>query len=81
LDIASHVPMVMVTTGSYAAAIGGIVVMYMWFAPKLSCQLNIFFITITLAMIQLMTSISLHSKVNEHLCLYCILLLYILALI
>ena len=56
--------MVMVTAGSYAAAIGGIVLMYMWFAPKLSCHLNIIFITVTLIMIQIMASISLHSKVK-----------------
>lgn len=59
-----RLPMVITTAGSFAAAFSGIVLMYMWFAPKISCRLNIIFITVTLILIQLMTSISLHSKVN-----------------
>ncbi|KAH7276285.1 hypothetical protein KP509_39G000900 [Ceratopteris richardii] len=61
---AGRIPMVITTAGSFAAALSGIILMYMWFAPKISCSLNITFITATLILIQLMTSISLHSKVN-----------------
>ncbi|PNX85173.1 serine incorporator 3-like protein, partial [Trifolium pratense] len=38
--------------------------MYIWYAPEPSCLLNIFFITWTLVLVQLMTSVSLHPKVN-----------------
>lgn len=38
--------------------------MYIWYAPQPSCLLNIFFITWTLVLLQLMTSVSLHPKVN-----------------
>lgn len=58
------IPMVVVTAICYAGALSGIVLMYIWFAPKSSCGLNIFFITFTLIMILVMTGISLHSKVN-----------------
>ncbi|KAL4318364.1 hypothetical protein GQ457_18G000730 [Hibiscus cannabinus] len=51
-------------TASYVICIVGIVMMYIWYAPESSCLLNIFFITWTLVLIQLMASISLHPKVN-----------------
>ncbi|KAL9324555.1 hypothetical protein ACSQ67_009412 [Phaseolus vulgaris] len=44
--------------------LGGIILMYIWYAPLPSCLLNIFFITWTLVLLQLMTSVSLHPKVN-----------------
>lgn len=52
------------STMAYAASLAGIILMYIWYAPKASCVLNIFFITWTLILLQVMTSISLHSKVN-----------------
>eukprot|EP00249_Psilotum_nudum_P007957 c20942_g1_i4 orf=486-1598(+) len=75
-----RIPMVVVTASSFSAALSGIVLMYIWFSPKVSCGLNIFFITLTLVMIQIMTSISLHSKVNAGLMTSGLLALYIVFL-
>ncbi|KAJ7522045.1 hypothetical protein O6H91_19G080800 [Diphasiastrum complanatum] len=59
-----HVPMMLVSIGSFGVSLFAIVVMYIWFAPHVSCSLNIFFITWTLVLIYIMTAISLHSKVS-----------------
>ncbi|KAG5378396.1 hypothetical protein IGI04_026238 [Brassica rapa subsp. trilocularis] len=42
--------------------------MYIWYAPDSSCLPNIFFITWTLFLIQLMTCIALHPKVSLDSC-------------
>lgn len=59
----SRMPMVITSILSYVVSLFANVVMYIWFAPYFSCKLNIFFITWTLVLILLMTTISLHSKV------------------
>ncbi|KAL2342510.1 hypothetical protein Fmac_003795 [Flemingia macrophylla] len=51
-------------TTAYVVCLVGIILMYIWYAPKPSCLLNIFFITWTLVLLQLMTSVSLHPKVD-----------------
>ncbi|RZC13922.1 Serine incorporator 3 isoform B [Glycine soja] len=51
-------------TTAYVVCLMGIILMYIWYAPKPSCLLNIFFITWTLVLLQLMTSVSLHPKVD-----------------
>ena len=55
--------MLCVSLGSFAISILGITMMYIWFAPRVTCSVNIFLITWTLILIQVITSISLHSKV------------------
>ncbi|KAH1251759.1 putative serine incorporator [Glycine max] len=52
-------------TTAYVVCLMGIILMYIWYAPKPSCLLNIFFITWTLVLLQLMTSVSLHPKVSS----------------
>ncbi|CAH2052723.1 unnamed protein product [Thlaspi arvense] len=59
-----HVYVMLVATTSYTVCIVGVILMYIWYAPDSTCLLNIFFITWTLFLIQLMTSIALHPKVN-----------------
>ncbi|KAL3828338.1 hypothetical protein ACJIZ3_017140 [Penstemon smallii] len=49
----------------FIASVGGIVVMYVLYASKTSCTLNIFFITWTAILLIVMMVISLHSKVNR----------------
>ncbi|KAJ0752860.1 putative serine incorporator/TMS membrane protein [Helianthus annuus] len=49
----------------YMASLCGILVMYALYAFKLSCTLNIFFITWTAVLLLVMMAISLHSKVNK----------------
>ncbi|XP_057467014.1 uncharacterized protein LOC130756502 [Actinidia eriantha] len=59
-----HVHVMLLATTAYVVCILGIILMYIWYAPEPSCLLNIFFITWTLVLLQLMTSVSLHPKVN-----------------
>ncbi|TYI17143.1 hypothetical protein ES332_A07G003900v1 [Gossypium tomentosum] len=59
-----HIHVMLLATAAYIICIVGIIMMYVWYAPEPSCLLNIFFITWTLVLIQLMTSVSLHPKVN-----------------
>jgi hypothetical protein len=59
-----RVYVMLLSTTSYTVCIVGVILMYIWYAPDSSCLLNIFFITWTLFLIQLMTSIALHPKVN-----------------
>ncbi|XP_048442037.1 probable serine incorporator isoform X1 [Pyrus x bretschneideri] len=49
---------------AHVVCLVGIVLMYIWYAPEPTCLLNIFFITWTLVLLQLMTSVSLHPNVN-----------------
>lgn len=64
LYVYSHVHVMLLATTSYTVCIVGVILMYIWYAPDSSCLLNIFFITWTLFLIQLMTSIALHPKVS-----------------
>lgn len=59
-----HIQMMLLATTAYVVCILGIIMMYIWYAPDASCLVNIFFITWTLVLLQLMTSVSLHEKVN-----------------
>lgn len=52
-------------TISYIVCLVGIILMYIWYAPQPTCLLNIFFITWTLVLVQLMTSVALHPKVSS----------------
>ncbi|KAJ0745602.1 putative serine incorporator/TMS membrane protein [Helianthus annuus] len=54
----------LLSIAAYFVCILGIILMYIWYTPHLTCTLNIFFITWTLFLLQLMTSVSLHPKVN-----------------
>ncbi|KAE9462798.1 hypothetical protein C3L33_05295, partial [Rhododendron williamsianum] len=54
----------LLATTAYVVCIMGIILMYIWYAPAPSCFLNIFLITFTLAILQFMTSVSLHPKVR-----------------
>ncbi|KAG9140812.1 hypothetical protein Leryth_022540 [Lithospermum erythrorhizon] len=60
-----YVHVMLISTTSYVLCLIGIIMMYIWYTPDiLSCRLNIFFITWTLVLLQLMTSVSRHPKVN-----------------
>ncbi|KAJ6435342.1 hypothetical protein OIU84_000518 [Salix udensis] len=59
-----HIHAMLIATTSYVVCIIGVILMYIWYTPESSCLLNIFFITWTLVLLQLMTSVSLHPKVN-----------------
>uniref|UniRef100_A0A5B6YIX1 Serine incorporator n=1 Tax=Davidia involucrata TaxID=16924 RepID=A0A5B6YIX1_DAVIN len=59
-----HIHVMLLATAAYVVCILGIILMYIWYVPDPSCLLNIFFITWTLVLLQLMTSVSLHQKVN-----------------
>ncbi|KAJ4847585.1 hypothetical protein Tsubulata_033379 [Turnera subulata] len=59
-----HVHVMLIATVAYVVCLVGIILMYIWYAPESSCLLNIFFISWTLVLLQLMTSVSLHPKVN-----------------
>ncbi|KAI4377747.1 hypothetical protein MLD38_015325 [Melastoma candidum] len=59
-----HIHVMLLATMAYLICLVGIILMYIWYVPEPSCLLNIFFITWTLVLLQLMTSVSLHPKVN-----------------
>ncbi|KAI7728306.1 hypothetical protein M8C21_019825 [Ambrosia artemisiifolia] len=61
---AGHIHSMLLATAAYIVCIFGIILMYIWYTPQPSCLLNIFFITWTLVLLQLMTSVSLHPKIN-----------------
>lgn len=63
LFLSSHIHSMLLATVAYIVSILGIILMYIWYTPQPSCLLNIFFITWTLVLLQLMTSVSLHPKV------------------
>ncbi|CAK9203507.1 unnamed protein product [Sphagnum troendelagicum] len=75
-----RLPMVGVSATAYVLSLVGIVLMYVWFAPRATCGLNIFFITWTLILIIVMTAISLHSKVNAGLLTSSLMALYLVFL-
>jgi len=60
----SRILAITMSTMAYVAALTGIILMYIWYAPKASCVLNIIFITSTVILLQVMTSISLHLEVD-----------------
>lgn len=62
----SHIHVMLLATSAYVICICGIILMFIWYAPQPSCLLNIFFITWTLVLLQLMTSVSLHPKVSSN---------------
>ncbi|KAK9130858.1 hypothetical protein Sjap_011345 [Stephania japonica] len=49
---------------SYVTCIVGVILLYIWYAPQLSCILNILFITVTLLLLHLMTLVSLNPRIN-----------------
>ncbi|GER31381.1 serinc-domain containing serine and sphingolipidbiosynthesis protein [Striga asiatica] len=53
------------STVFYISSVCGIAVMYVFYASKTSCTLNIFFISWTGVLLIVMMAISLHSKVNR----------------
>ncbi|GMH04630.1 hypothetical protein Nepgr_006470 [Nepenthes gracilis] len=59
-----HFHVMLLATAAYVVCIVGIILLYIWYAPDGSCLLNIFFITFTLVLLQMMASVSLHPKVN-----------------
>ncbi|CAL5438499.1 unnamed protein product [Camellia sinensis] len=61
---AGYFHVMLLATIAYVVCILGIILMYIWYVPEASCLLNIFFITWTFVLLQLMTSVSLHPKVN-----------------
>lgn len=59
-----HIHVMLLATTTYLICIIGIIMMYIWYTPYLSCLLNVFFITFTLVLLQVMTNVSLHPKVH-----------------
>lgn len=59
-----HIYVMLLASTSYFICIVSIIVMYIWYAPEESCLLNIFFITWTMVLLQLITSVSLHPQIN-----------------
>ncbi|KAK6944997.1 Serine incorporator/TMS membrane protein, partial [Dillenia turbinata] len=59
-----HLHAMFLATAAYVVSLLGIISMYIWYAREASCLLNIFFISWTLVLLQLMTRVSLHPKVN-----------------
>ncbi|OIW16000.1 hypothetical protein TanjilG_04535 [Lupinus angustifolius] len=59
-----QIHVVIFATIAYCVCLTGIILMYFWYAPQPTCLLNLFFITWTLLLLQIITSVSLHSKVN-----------------
>ena len=60
----SHLQIQAVSIVTYVGSLLGIVLMYVWYAPSRACKLNILFITVTLVLVQLMTFVSMSSKVT-----------------
>ncbi|AQK90652.1 Serinc-domain containing serine and sphingolipid biosynthesis protein [Zea mays] len=60
-----HLQIQAVSIVTYVGSLLGIVLMYVWYAPSPACRLNILFITVTLALVQLMTFVSMSSKASE----------------
>ncbi|XP_021723682.1 probable serine incorporator [Chenopodium quinoa] len=59
-----RVHMMFTATTAYVLSIVGIILMYIWYAPETSCLQNIFFITWTLVLLQLMTSVSMQPRIS-----------------
>jgi hypothetical protein len=62
----SHMQILVVSVGAYVCSVLGIILMYVWYAPSLTCKINILFITITLILVLLMTLVSMSTKVKWH---------------
>ena len=62
----SQIHIMLLATMAYVICLVGIISMYIWYVPQPTCLLNIFFITWTLVLLQLMTSVSLHPKVSSN---------------
>jgi len=75
-----RITVVLVTVTSYILTFIGLVLMYVWFTPHVTCGLNIFFITWTLILVLVMTGISLHTKVNAGLLTSSLMSLYLVFL-
>ena len=61
----SHLLIQAVSIATYVGSLLGVVLMYVWYAPSPACKLNILFITVTLALVQLMTFVSMSSKASK----------------
>ncbi|KAI3865693.1 hypothetical protein MKW92_033408 [Papaver armeniacum] len=59
-----RIQVALVSFTSYISCLCGIILMYVWYAPQPDCFINIFFITWTLVLLQLMTCVSVHPKIN-----------------
>ncbi|TVU21514.1 hypothetical protein EJB05_31154 [Eragrostis curvula] len=59
-----HMQITVVSAGLCVGSFLGIILMYVWYAPSLTCKLNIIFITITLILVMLMTLVSMSPKVK-----------------
>ncbi|KMZ73502.1 Serine incorporator [Zostera marina] len=59
-----RIQVLFISITAYIVALLFIILMYIWYAPNPSCKINIFFITMTLALIQLTTFVSTLDKVN-----------------
>ncbi|KAG2586615.1 hypothetical protein PVAP13_5NG062900 [Panicum virgatum] len=59
-----HLQIQAVSIVTYVGSLLGIVLMYVWYAPSPACKLNILFVTVTLVLVQLMTFVSMSSKVK-----------------
>ncbi|XP_038984596.1 probable serine incorporator isoform X2 [Phoenix dactylifera] len=60
-----RIQVLVLSIAAYVASILGIVLMYVWYAPKPTYRLNILFITLTLVLLQFMTFVAVLSKVKE----------------
>ena len=59
-----HPWMIVVSVICYALILTGIVLEYVFFAPRFSCTLNILFVTLTLMIVVVLTAISVHPKAS-----------------
>ncbi|XP_024393737.1 uncharacterized protein [Physcomitrium patens] len=75
-----YIPLVVVPMTCYILTFIGLVLMYVWFTPHVTCRLNIFFITWTMILVIVMTIISLHAKVNAGLLTSGVMSLYLIFL-
>ncbi|KAL8153190.1 hypothetical protein V2J09_010950 [Rumex salicifolius] len=60
----NRIHVISLAMASHFISFVGIILLYVWYAPETSCELNISFITSTLALLILMTGVSVHPKVN-----------------
>ncbi|RWW18056.1 hypothetical protein GW17_00017975 [Ensete ventricosum] len=61
----SQYQVMVLSATAYVASLSGIILMYIWYVPSLSCSLNILFITLTLVLLQLMILTSMHRMVSS----------------
>ncbi|KAK8962241.1 hypothetical protein KSP40_PGU010419 [Platanthera guangdongensis] len=60
----SHIQVMIITIASHVASTVACIMMYIWYAPKLSCRLNILFISLTFLLLQIINFVSIHQKVR-----------------